>query len=212
MRIVSGWARGIRLTVPQDDAIRPTEDKVKESLFATLGDLRGKSVLDLFSGTGALGLEALSRGASRVVMIEKDPRHTAAIRVNTANVVKAILPNTAGETTLRTEDVQGAASHLSKDDVFDLILADPPYHTRPGQYGCRELLEDAGWTEHSNADTILVLEHATDVRDLPWFPKSPWRLLKERTFGVRTVAFARLATESEGVDEEQNDDNQSSEP
>lgn len=197
MRIVSGWARGIRLTVPQDDAIRPTEDKVKESLFATLGDLREKKVLDLFSGTGALGLEALSRGASKVVMVEKDPRHSAAIRENLANVLKAIAPNTPGETSLRTEDVKGAASHLPQNEIFDLILADPPYHTQPGQYGCRELLEDDAWLNHANADTILVLEHATDVRNLPWAPKSRWRLLKERTFGIRTVAFARLAPENE---------------
>ena len=59
MRIVSGLARGIRLAVPEDGGVRPTEDKVKESLFSTLGDLRGARILDLFSGTGALGLEAL---------------------------------------------------------------------------------------------------------------------------------------------------------
>lgn len=201
MRIVSGWARGIRLTVPQDDAIRPTEDKVKESLFATLGDLRGKKVLDLFSGTGALGLEALSRGASKVVMVEKDPRHAAAIRENLANVLKAIAPNKPGETLLRTEDVKGAASHLPASEIFDLILADPPYHTQPGQYGCRELLEDNAWLCHADANTILVLEHATDVGNLPWAPKSRWRLLKERTFGIRTVAFARLTTADDGSEE-----------
>ncbi|MCQ2396235.1 MAG: 16S rRNA (guanine(966)-N(2))-methyltransferase RsmD [Lentisphaeria bacterium] len=202
MRIVSGWARGIRLAVPQDDAIRPTEDKVKESLFATLGDLRGKKVLDLFSGTGALGLEALSRGASKVVMIEKDPRHSAAIRENLANVLKAIAPNTPGEALLRTEDVKNASSHLSDDEIFDLILADPPYHTQQGQYGCRELLEDAAWLRHANDDTILMLEHATDVRNLPWAPKSKWRLLKERSFGIRTVAFARLATADDGSEDD----------
>ncbi len=193
MRIVSGWARGIRLQVPQDDAVRPTEDKVKESLFSTLGDLRDARVLDLFSGTGALGLEALSRGAAKVVMVEKDPRHAAVIRTNLANVLKAIAPNPAGQATLRTEDAKSAAEHLLPGEQFDVILADPPYHTQKGQYGARELLLDESWLAHATDETILVLEHATDVRDLPWAPRSKWRLLKERTFGIRTVAYATNA-------------------
>ena len=190
MRVVSGWARGIRLLVPQDDGVRPTEDKVKESLFSTLGDLRGVRVLDLFSGTGALGLEALSRGASRVVMVEKDPRHSAVIRSNLSNVLKAIAPNPAGEALLRTEDAKSAAERLPSSEQFDFILADPPYHTQPGQYGAKELLLDERWLAHAAPGAILVLEHATDVRDLPWAPRSAWRLLKERTFGIRTVAYA----------------------
>ncbi len=87
MRIVSGDARGIRLTVPEEgEDIRPTEDRVKESLFSTLGDFTGTAVLDLFSGTGALGLEALSRGAARVTMVERDARHAEVIRRNLAAV------------------------------------------------------------------------------------------------------------------------------
>ena len=75
MRVISGKAGGIRLQAPDGDAMRPTEDRVKEALFATLGNLQGLRVLDLYSGSGALGLEALSRGASEVVMVEKNPRH-----------------------------------------------------------------------------------------------------------------------------------------
>lgn len=196
MRIVSGFARGIRLQSPQDDAIRPTEDKVKESLFGTLGDLRDARVLDLFSGTGALGLEALSRGAAHVLMVEKDPRHAAVIKSNLANVVKAMSPHPVGEALLRTEDARSAGERLAtvRTAPYDVILADPPYHVKPGQYGCHELLLDESWPRLSSpGGTILVLEHATDVRDLPWFPKSPWKLLKERSFGIRTVAYARLA-------------------
>ena len=91
MRIVSGDARGIRLAVPEGgEEIRPTEDRVKESLFSTLGDLTGTSVLDLFSGTGALGLEALSRGASKAVLVERDASHAEIIRKNLVAVKQAI--------------------------------------------------------------------------------------------------------------------------
>ena len=205
MRIISGWARGIRLTVPQDDAVRPTEDKVKESLFSTLGDLRDARVLDLFSGTGALGLEALSRGAAKVVMVEKDPRHATVIRANLANVLKAMAPHPAGEVLLRTEDAKAAALRLGAiGEKFDFILADPPYHTQPGQYGCRELLMDDAWLPLLQPDAILVLEHASDIRDLPWAPRSPWKLLKERSFGIRTLAYARLSDETA---DPQTDDN-----
>ena len=80
MRIIAGYARGIRLAVPDGgEPLRPTEDRVKESLFSTLGDLEGAVVLDLFAGTGALGLEALSRGAKEVVLVERDPKVDTAL-------------------------------------------------------------------------------------------------------------------------------------
>ena len=69
MRIISGRAGGIRLSAPAGQSLRPTEDRVKESMFSSLGDLTGSTVVDLFAGTGALGLEALSRGAAQVVLV-----------------------------------------------------------------------------------------------------------------------------------------------
>ncbi len=190
MRIVSGWSRGIRLVVPNDDAIRPTEDKVKESLFSTLGDMNGAAVLDLFSGTGALGLEALSRGASRVVMVERDSRHIAAIKTNLAAVLKAMRPHEPGSVEVLCRDARGLASVLK--ERFDFILADPPYHPPAGEYGPKELAADAALVANCAAPgTILALEHATDMRDIPWAPNSPWRLIKERSFGIRTVAYAK---------------------
>jgi 16S rRNA (guanine966-N2)-methyltransferase len=191
MRIISGRARGIRLAVPEDDAIRPTEDKVKESLFSTLGPLEGAAVLDLFSGTGALGLEALSRGAARVVMVERDARHVAVIERNLAAVLKSMGGTaSAGEAVVVTGEVAGCAARVS--GPFDFVLADPPYHPAAGEYGARELLLDAALARALFTEgTILALEHATDVRGLPWAPSSPWRLLKERSFGIRTVSYAR---------------------
>ncbi len=194
MRIVSGLARGIRLAVPDDDGVRPTEDKVKESLFSTLGDLRGSCVLDLFSGTGALGLEALSRGASRVVMVEKDPRHLAVIRENLQRVRKAMSPHPVGEVVLLGGDAAQLHRRLMGEASFDFLLADPPYHPRPGQYGAREFLGDPGWLSLAAEGAILALEHHTEDRELPWAPLSSWRLLKERSFGIRTLSYATPAS------------------
>jgi 16S rRNA (guanine966-N2)-methyltransferase len=84
MRIVSGVAGGIRLHAPRGTVVRPTEDRVKESLFGALGDLSGARVLDLFAGTGALGLEALSRGAASVVFVERSRQVLPFLRDNIA--------------------------------------------------------------------------------------------------------------------------------
>ncbi|MBQ4479418.1 MAG: 16S rRNA (guanine(966)-N(2))-methyltransferase RsmD [Victivallales bacterium] len=193
MRIVSGDARGIRLTVPEEgEDIRPTEDRVKESLFSTLGDFTDTAVLDLFSGTGALGLEALSRGAARVTMVERDARHAEVIRRNLAAVRQAIqargrLP---GEALLLVAEVARVPEQLPSVK-FDFILADPPYHPADGEYGGRELLLDERWMNFCGDRTLLALEHSTDTLDLPWSPRSPWRLLRKRSFGIRSVSFAK---------------------
>ena len=193
MRIVSGYAGGIRLEVPRDGDIRPTEDKVKESLFATLGDLRGRRVLDLFSGTGALGLEALSRGASEVVAVEADPRHGASIERNRAAVLKAMGSHAAeAGHRLMLCDVKAALRQLA-DGAFDLILADPPYQVPEGHFGGRELLLSQDAFRVAADGALLMLEHATATAGLPWAPDGPWRLLKSRSFGIRTVSFARKA-------------------
>jgi len=194
MRIVSGYAGGIRLEVPKDDAIRPTEDKVKESLFATLGDLSGMRVLDLYSGTGALGLDALSRGAISVVAVEADRRHAQVIERNRQAVLKAMGAHAEGiQHRLMVCDAKSAVRQLPQE-AFDLILADPPYHTAPGQYGGRELLLDEAVARVAAPGALLMLEHATETLNLPWAPADGcrWQLLRQRSFGIRTIAFARL--------------------
>lgn len=195
MRIISGDARGIRLALPTGgEELRPTEDRVKESLFTTLGDFTGAKVLDLFSGTGALGLEALSRGAARVVMVERDVNHVETIQENLRVVCKAIAARgrVPGEATVLAADVSKVPELLS-DGSFSYVLADPPYHPASGEYGARELLMDERLTRFCDAQTILALEHATDVLDLPWSPYSAWRLLRTRSFGIRSVSYAKLS-------------------
>lgn len=127
MRIVAGAARGRRLAVPAAGT-RPTSDRVRESVFAALesayGSLAGLRVLDLYAGSGAFGLEALSRGAAALTLIERDRRAAAVLRRN----VEAVgLPGAA----VIVRDVT-AVLRTRPAQPYDLVLADPPYDT-PGQ-------------------------------------------------------------------------------
>jgi 16S rRNA (guanine(966)-N(2))-methyltransferase RsmD len=192
MRIVSGMARGIRLKAPPGRAVRPTSDRVKEALFAALGDVRGQRVADLFAGTGALGLEALSRGADFVLFVERDSRALSCIRSNLALVLPSFSANPAGATRILAADwrnVTRAAADCAGS--LDLILADPPYRPGPGDVGAGDLLLDESFRSWAGS-ALMVLEHAADT-SLPWAPASGWHLLKERRYGDRALSFCRAA-------------------
>ena len=119
MRVIAGTSGGIRLVVPKTD-IRPTMDRVKAAIFSSLGErVIGARVLDLFAGTGALGIEALSRGASSVMFVESDRQAISAIERN--------LAQTGFTGPIRKQDVFDFLSHASTAEPHDLIFADPPY-------------------------------------------------------------------------------------
>lgn len=123
MRIVAGAARGRRLVAPTGSAVRPTADRVKEALFSSLAPLiAGASVLDVFAGSGALGLEALSRGASHVTFVEQDRRALGALATNIATVD---LPGTAVVAGEARRVLAGGSALAGRP--FDLVLLDPPY-------------------------------------------------------------------------------------
>jgi 16S rRNA (guanine966-N2)-methyltransferase len=123
VRIIAGEHRGRRLTAPPGEGTRPTSDRVREALFSILGPIGGAEVLDLFAGTGALGLEALSRGAARATFVERDRRALAALRQNVAALGLA-----DDRARVRPRD---AAAFLgdaaARGDAYDLVLLDPPY-------------------------------------------------------------------------------------
>lgn len=122
VRVIAGSARGIRLKAPKGDWARPTSDRVKESLFAMLDPhLEGKKVLDLYAGTGSLGIEALSRGAKQAVFVEKD-RRTAHILLE--NLQKARMGDTSQVIVAAVPPTRGT---IGLDIPFDLIFMDPPY-------------------------------------------------------------------------------------
>jgi len=151
MRITGGTAGGIPIKAPKGARTRPTSDKVREALFNTLGDdIPGGTVLDLFAGSGALAIEALSRGAERAVLIEKDP---AAVRIIESNLEKTDLAERA---VIVRGDFRSALAKLSqRGEVFDLIFIDPPYES--------DLLDRAAEaiSEHriTTTTSIIVVEH-----------------------------------------------------
>ncbi len=123
MRVISGTARGHGLKAPRHLRLRPTPMRVKEALFSSLGDrVVGAIILELFAGTGAFGIECLSRGAEEITFVEKDPRAGALIRSNLEKT------RFTAQAHLWQTDVENALEHLDrKKKRFDLIFADPPY-------------------------------------------------------------------------------------
>lgn len=136
MRIIAGKWRGKTIAAPQGANTRPTADRVRETLFSMLasriGNFDDLRVADLFAGSGALGLEALSRGAAEVVFVENDPQAASVIRRN------AQLLGT------RIEIIRGSALSLPRARSFDLILSDPPYGSGAGTAVVRSVLQ-AEW-------------------------------------------------------------------
>lgn len=123
MRIIGGVGRSLVLEVPAGLAVRPTAGRAREALFNSLGDLTGLTVFDLCAGSGALGLEAASRGAALVVMVERERRHCAAIERNVAALRKSGVET---ECRVVCGDVAAAAFQFQSSGA-DLIFSDPPY-------------------------------------------------------------------------------------
>jgi 16S rRNA (guanine966-N2)-methyltransferase len=152
MRVIAGRLGGRRLAAPRGDATRPTSDRVREALFSILGDVTGARVLDLYAGTGALGIEALSRGAARAVFVESARPALAALRSNLASL------DLAGAGVIIAQPIDRAVDLILRERPFDLVLADPPYAALAAAAASLERLASA----HLLApDARLVLEHAS---------------------------------------------------
>src|SRR5207253_9003229 len=123
VRIIAGSRRGHRIEAPKGLATRPTSDRVRENAFNLIGPLEGADVLDLFAGSGAMGLEALSRGAASAVFVESDRDAVGAIE---RNLDKLRLP---GATVLRRSALTALAAEAAAGRRYDLVLLDPPYDT-----------------------------------------------------------------------------------
>ncbi len=197
MRIIGGTAGGLRLDSPRDRRTRPTADRVRESIFATLGDLVGGGrVADLYAGTGALGIEALSRGAEFAFFVERAPASIRILRQNLARLLASFerqgLP--APEVRISAADVRETVRNMPEyGGRFTVILADPPYGTARAGGRQRpeavELLEDelfARWV----GEALFVLEHA--VESAPAVAARPlWRVVKQKRYGRIGVSYLR---------------------
>ena len=163
-RVIAGAAGGRRLAVPGGVSARPTSDRAREGLFGTvvseIGSLAGKNVLDLYAGSGAVGLEALSRGARDVLMVESDAQAVAVIRANIETV------GLEGARVTR-DRVERLLASQGRPDRYDLVFADPPYAmTTAAVTRVLTLLTD-GWLAH---DALVVVERATRSGPVHWPP------------------------------------------
>lgn len=184
MRIIAGRCRGTQLLAPHGMDTRPTQDKVKESLFNMIQmDVPGASVLDLFAGSGALALEAISRGAESAVVVDKSREALDCIR---KNVQKLRMEEEV--CILNSDWAQAVGKCRTEAKRFDLVFLDPPYRmTELGEI-CQRLMQEGLLLP----EAMLVLEHRTGVTlDMP----KEFLLEKERTYGDTQIHFYRFCQE-----------------
>ncbi|HHG89381.1 MAG TPA: 16S rRNA (guanine(966)-N(2))-methyltransferase RsmD [Devosia sp.] len=185
MRIIAGQFRNKKLIPPEDQSIRPTPDRVRESVFnilvSRLGpDFSGHRVLDLFAGTGALGIEALSRGADYAMFVDKGVEARASIRQNMEHF------GLGGQSKLLRRD----ATMLGPVDnftPFDLVFCDPPYGKGLGEQALASA-RDGGWLA-PGATIVLEEKRGVDVA-LP----EQFTLLDQRTYGQTSVHFVEFGS------------------
>jgi 16S rRNA (guanine966-N2)-methyltransferase len=193
-RIVAGAARGRRLAVPPGRDTRPTSDRVREAIFSTVeairGALGGARVLDLYAGSGALGLEALSRGAAHVLLVEADPRAVATIRDNVASLGLSGAEVAVGP----VERIVAGTPPVSI--TYDILLADPPYRTDDSEL--RKVLRATKENAWLAPDALLVVERASRSGEFEW----PHGVIADRSrrYGETTVWYGRRAGRPAGGD------------
>ena len=188
MRISGGAARGIPLTVPKGDAVRPATDGMRQAVFSSLGTrVEGAWFLDLFAGSGAYGLEALSRGARGGVFVEQNTRAVSCVRQNIAAVCKS-LRRPVSDVSVSTGDARNVPLGDSAERP-DLVFVDPPYEMIGQIAG--PLFARLGEVLTSKPEAIVVFELPGELDLAP----EGWSLLRRLGRGARqpTVAFFRRA-------------------
>lgn len=183
MRVIAGKCRSIPLkTLEGDDVTRPTSDRYKETLFNVIQfDIEGEKFLDLFAGSGQMGIEALSRGASHAFFVERDKKAAQIIR---DNLHKTKLEDDA---TLINRELPAALSLLIKDGPFHIIFMDPPYKDHKEDSILKEIKED-GLCDN---DSIIIIESEKD-RDFSSVEKLGFEVTKEKIYKTNKHVFLRL--------------------
>jgi len=181
---VAGAAGGRRLAVPPGRNTRPTSDRTREALFsalAALTDLDGARVLDLYAGSGAVGLEALSRGAAHALLVEADPRAARVLRDNASTL------SLAGAQ-VRADRVERLAED-TPDAPYDVVFADPPYALAADELAAvLSNLAEHGWFAR---DAVVVVERAS--RDPEWLWPKPLVRLRTRRYGEGTLWYGHAS-------------------
>ncbi len=181
MRVISGIARGTHLACVDEDFVRPTLDRVKESLFNMIQTrILDATVLDLFAGSGALGIECLSRGAKQAVFCDKSPK--------CINIIKQNLKKTKFEekACILNKDFKKCLEILAKDKkVFDILFVDPPYKLDLAGQAVESIIALGLLSE----DGIIILETDEKQRDLKHMENLKVQVLQERKYGRVSLIF-----------------------
>jgi 16S rRNA (guanine966-N2)-methyltransferase len=185
-RIIAGQAGGRRLSTPRGSLTRPTSDRVREALFSALeaqvGTLAGRRFLDLYAGSGAVGLEARSRGAAHVTLVERDAKTARLIRTNATALGLA-------DVTVVAATVQTLATQPPPDRPFDLAFLDPPYATPAAQItAVLGSLAGGGWLAD---EAVVVVERSR--RDGEWSWPGGLEPLRSRKYGETMLWYGQVA-------------------
>jgi len=180
-RLVAGKYGGRRIGTPPGTDTRPTSDRVREALFGALGDLTGLRFLDLYAGSGAIGLEAASRGASQVLLVESDPRAGRVIRDNIA------LLRAGAVARLAPSRVESVLPGGPLADPYDIVVADPPYPTPETEItALLSGLVEHGWLAE---DALVVIERSSRSPEPAWVPGITSE--RSRRYGETTLWYGR---------------------
>ncbi|MFZ4437312.1 MAG: 16S rRNA (guanine(966)-N(2))-methyltransferase RsmD [Syntrophales bacterium] len=188
MRIIGGEAKGRVVHLPPGSRIRPTTDRVKESLFNILRSVEGSTFLDLFAGSGNVGLEALSRGARFATFVEKDIRLVRALQASIAQLGFGSMAEV-----IANDAEAGLKRIVQKGDRFDIIFADPPYDQ--GMVGTprRKVSPVPEWPDMRKVlaeNGIIVIQHS--VREKPEELRvQPWMVADQRRYGDTVLTFLK---------------------
>jgi 16S rRNA (guanine966-N2)-methyltransferase len=184
MRIVAGEAGGRRLAVPPGDRTRPTSDRTREALFGTLAallDLDGARVLDLYAGSGAVGLEAVSRGAVAALLVDADARAAGTARANAAAL------GLADRVTVRRDRVDRVLAVAPEGGPYDVVFADPPYALADAEIDATlAALATTGWLARG---AVLVVERSSRGAGPSW--PDGVRPVKARRYGEGTLWYGQ---------------------
>ncbi|MFJ8669210.1 16S rRNA (guanine(966)-N(2))-methyltransferase RsmD [Streptomyces sp. NPDC093600] len=188
-RVIAGTAGGRRLAVPPGNGTRPTSDRAREGLFSTwesFHGLAGARVVDLYAGSGAVGLEALSRGATHALLVEADPRAAKTVRENIRTLG---LPGAE----LRTGKAEQIVTGPAPAEPYDLVFLDPPYAVSDDDL--REILltlRSGGWIAE---DALVTVERSTRGGEFGW--PAGFEPLRARRYGEGTFWYGRAASTCE---------------
>lgn len=187
MRVIAGSARSLPLRTVTGEGTRPTTDRIKETLFNMIADeVPGSRFLDLFAGSGAIGIEALSRGAQSAAFVENSRQALRVIREN-LNFTK-LTPNAR----VIAGDVRQVVAGMDGEKPFTIIFMDPPYDHELE----KDVLEALRGNSIADADTLIIIEASLDT-DFSYLPELGYTMEKEKIYKTNKHAFVRLKRDGE---------------